>query len=62
MADAGAQMYWFNKTTGEVEFGYQSNALDRIGPFRTEAEAKNALEIVRERAAQWAAEDAERDA
>ncbi|WP_028245520.1 hypothetical protein [Pseudoclavibacter soli] len=54
--------YWFNTRTHEVEDGPQSLATDRIGPFATEEEARNALEIVRRRSAEWAAEeDAERD-
>ena len=46
--------YWFNVRTGKVEFGLKTRALDRIGPFRTEAEASRALEILAERSRQWA--------
>jgi hypothetical protein len=53
--------YYYNSATGEVEQGRQSNALDRLGPFKTRAEAERAPEIVRERAEQWAREDAEED-
>ena len=42
--------YWFNTETGEVEIGKQSLASDRLGPFESEAEARRALEIIRERA------------
>ncbi len=49
--------YWYNDRTGEVEVGPQSLAIDRIGPFKTRAEAQRAPEIVAERARQWAAED-----
>lgn len=53
--------YWYNDQTGEVEKGPQSLAIDRIGPFATAEEASRALEIVRERGEQWAAEDEEED-
>jgi hypothetical protein len=48
-----AAKYWFNTKTKEVEFGFKSSSLDRIGPFETEKEAVNAEEIVRSRAKQW---------
>lgn len=53
--------FWYNDQTGEVERGPQSLAMDRIGPFDTAEEASRALEIVRERGEQWAAEDEEED-
>lgn len=53
--------YWYNDQTGEVEKGPQSLAIDRIGPFASAEEAARALEIVRERGQQWAAEDVEED-
>ncbi|WGD36162.1 SPOR domain-containing protein [Lysinibacter sp. HNR] len=54
-------LFWYNRRTGEVETGPQSLAIDRIGPFKTAAEAARALEIIEERAAKWAREDAEED-
>ena len=42
--------YWFNTKTNQVEFGFNSLSLERLGPFETEAEAKRALEIIQERA------------
>ncbi|WP_221446921.1 SPOR domain-containing protein [Microbacterium thalassium] len=48
-------------TTGEVEFGYASPAIDRAGPFDTAEEAARAPEILRERARAWAEEDAQED-
>jgi hypothetical protein len=48
-----AAKYWFNTKTKEVEFGFKSSSLDRIGPFETEKEAVNAEEIVRSRSKQW---------
>jgi hypothetical protein len=55
------EQYWYNTQTGEVEKGAQSLALDRVGPFATADEAARALDIVRERSEQWAAEDAEEE-
>lgn len=50
--------YWYNKRTGEVEEGKQSNAMDRVGPFATHAEAANAPQTLQQRADAWAAEEA----
>jgi len=62
---AGAQQdheqYWYNSRTGEVEFGPQSNAIERVGPFDTEAEARRAPDILRERSRAWSEEDAAED-
>ncbi len=58
MSDTEPQQYWFNSRTGEVELGPQSNAIERIGPFATEAEARRAPEVLRERSERWASEDA----
>jgi hypothetical protein len=49
--------YWFNTKTQEVEIGKQSLSLDRLGPFETMQEAKNALEIIARRAAALRKED-----
>ncbi len=54
--------FWYNVRTGMVERGMLSPATERVGPFATEAEAAKALDILRERSAAWAAEDAEEDA
>ena len=51
--------YWFNTKTNEVEIGKQSLSLDRIGPFATYEEAKNALQTIAQRARALRAEDAE---
>ena len=50
--------WWYNHTTGEVEYGRQSLSMHRDGPFETEEEAKAAPEIAKRRAQQWAEEDA----
>jgi hypothetical protein len=50
--------YWFNLRTLEVEVGLKSAAAYRVGPFDTEAEAKSALKILRERSQSWSEEEA----
>ncbi|GAA0995654.1 MULTISPECIES: SPOR domain-containing protein [Subtercola] len=56
-----SQQYWYNITTGEVEFGYVSPAPERVGPFPTKVEAEHALETLRANSAKWAEEDAAND-
>ena len=58
----GEDKYWYNLTTGKVERGFESPAIDRAGPFDTEAEAANAPQLLAERSRAWAEEDAEDDA
>ena len=58
----GEDKYWYNLTTGKVERGFESPAIDRAGPFDTEAEAANAPHLLAERSRAWAEEDAEDDA
>lgn len=53
--------YWFNTKTHEVEIGKQSLSLDRLGPFTTMQEAKNAVEIIARRAAALRKEDESSD-
>ena len=53
-----SEKYWYNFTTGAVEHGYESPAIDRAGPFDTADEAARAPEIARERSRAWAEEDA----
>jgi hypothetical protein len=53
--------YWFNTKTQEVEIGKQSLSLDRLGPFATKQEAKNAEEIIARRAAALRKEDESSD-
>jgi hypothetical protein len=53
--------YWFNTKTQEVEIGKQSLSLDRLGPFETFDEAKNALETIANRAAALRKEDQSSD-
>ncbi|GEK86136.1 SPOR domain-containing protein [Microbacterium aerolatum] len=55
---SGERKYWYNTTSGEVEYGYMSPAVDRVGPFDTAAAAANALQTLRERSEAWAVEEA----
>jgi hypothetical protein len=50
--------WWYNSRTGQVERGMISNSLDRVGPFATEEEAKNAPQKLRENSERWAAQEA----
>lgn len=59
--DTGSEKYWYNLKTGEVEFGYESPAIDRAGPFDTAEDAARAPEILRERSRAWAEEEARED-
>lgn len=55
---SGERKYWFNTKTREVEHGYESPSVDRVGPFDTAEAAENALETIHERSQAWAAEEA----
>lgn len=57
----GDQKYWYNLKTAQVEFGMISPAVDRVGPFDTEAEAARAPETLEERSRAWAEDDAADD-
>lgn len=61
MAEDVEHLYWYNIRTGEVEQGFQSPSIDRVGPFETRDEASRALEILRANSAKWAEEDAAND-
>jgi hypothetical protein len=56
-----ASEFWFNTKTNQVEVGKQSAAIYRIGPFATRADAEAAWQIVKRKAAQWAANDEAED-
>jgi hypothetical protein len=57
----GTEKYWYNLTTGKVEKGFESPAIDRAGPFDTPEEAANALETLRERSRAWSEDEARED-
>jgi hypothetical protein len=54
----GDHKYWYNLSTGEVEFGMISTSKDRVGPFDTADEAKHAPELMKRRSLAWADEEA----
>ena len=56
-----SEKYWYNLTTGEVEKGFESPAIDRAGPFDTAEEAAAAPQLLRERSRAWAEEEARED-
>lgn len=49
--------YWYNTKTHQVEKGPQSNWVNRMGPYATEAEARAALETAQARNEAWERED-----
>ncbi len=53
--------YWFNLKTKQVETGLKSSSLDRVGPFETEAEARNAEELIKLRSEAWTKQEQEED-
>ncbi|QEW03221.1 SPOR domain-containing protein [Microbacterium lushaniae] len=55
------EKYWYNLSTGEVERGYASPAIDRAGPFDTAEEAARAPELFKERSRAWADDEARED-
>jgi hypothetical protein len=59
MAEDIEHRFWYNMHTGEVEQGFQSPSINRVGPFATRDEAAHALDTLRANSAKWAAEDAE---
>ncbi|UOQ89314.1 SPOR domain-containing protein [Agromyces endophyticus] len=61
MTENVEHMFWYNLKTGEVEQGFVSQSVDRVGPFETREEAERALEILRANSAKWAEEDAADD-
>jgi hypothetical protein len=61
MAEDVEHMFWYNLRTGAVEQGFESQSVDRVGPFETHAEAERALEILRANSAKWAEEEAADD-
>lgn len=60
MSEDNETRFWFNLKTLKVEKGLQSAAPYRVGPFKTEAEAANALKLLSQRSETWREEE-ERD-
>jgi hypothetical protein len=61
MSEDVEHQFWYNMKTGEVEQGFLSPAVDRVGPFGTRDEAEHALDILRANSAKWAEEEAAED-
>jgi hypothetical protein len=57
MAEDKEHAFWYNMRTGDVEQGFQSASLDRVGPFATRDEAAHALEKLRANSAKWSEDD-----
>jgi hypothetical protein len=58
MSSSGAgQFYWCLKHSRVESDANICPAVERLGPYRTEAEAVRALDLVAERNADWDAED-----
>jgi hypothetical protein len=45
--------WWYNLLSGQVEEGAGAPNAERLGPFETESEAKNAIDHARERNEKW---------
>lgn len=54
----GADKFWYNLKTGQVERGFVSPAPNRVGPFDTREAAEHALDTLRANSEKWAEEDA----
>lgn len=59
MVSQAESKYWYNIRTGEVEFGFESPSVDRVGPFDSKEQAAHALETLRSNSERWASEDAD---
>ncbi|QPZ40059.1 SPOR domain-containing protein [Paramicrobacterium chengjingii] len=57
MTDDPSKKYWYNLKSGEVEHGYVSPSVDRVGPFDTQDEASHALDRLAENSRKWAEEE-----
>ena len=59
MSGQGAQSYWYNMKTGEVEFGFESPSINRVGPFDSREDAEHALEKLRANSEKWDSDEAD---
>ena len=53
----GADQWWFNLRTQQVEQGPGDPNAERMGPYASQAEAQSALERARARSESWDSED-----
>jgi hypothetical protein len=51
------EQYWYNTETGEVEEGHRSSWTHLMGPYRTRAQAEQALASAKARNESWEKED-----
>ena len=51
------EQYWFNTETGAVEVGHRSSWTHLMGPYRTRAEAEQALASAKSRNEAWDKDD-----
>ena len=52
--------FWYNLSTGQVQTDEnKSQSDDLMGPYETEADATNALDLARKRTERWDEEDRE---
>lgn len=56
-----SEKFWYNLSTGQVEKGFASPAVDRAGPFDTPEEAAKAPDVLKQRSKAWADEEARED-
>jgi hypothetical protein len=61
-SDGTLEQWWFNLKTGQSEFGLQSPNSNRVGPFESESEANQALDLLAQRSAAWHEAEAQEDA
>ena len=59
MSGEGEQSYWYNMKTGEVEFGFESPSINRVGPFDSREDAEHALEKLRANSEKWDTDEAD---
>jgi hypothetical protein len=59
MSGEGSQSYWYNMKTGEVEFGFESPSINRVGPFDSREDAEHALEKLRANSEKWDSDEAD---
>jgi hypothetical protein len=55
------EQFWYNLSTGQVERGFESPAVDRAGPFATAEEAAQAPALLAKRSRAWAEDEARED-
>jgi hypothetical protein len=51
------EQYWYNTETGAVEVGHRSSWTHLMGPYRTRAEAEQALSRAKSRNESWEKDD-----